>query len=222
MTTDQLPTALLPESSDPDRPTRSPRKEKTRRRLVQAAREVFEEKGFLDTRIADIPARAGLAHGTFYVHFQTKEEIFYEVADGLVQEQFSETSIPPDFDGSQKERFAHSIRTYLSSISASAAISRNIEQVATFDPHMREVRRKTRRVFHARNQRVIERLQREGRADPDISADIVAEAMVSMVSNYAYMNIALADPDDGGTVDIEAATYTLTEIWARSIGLDAT
>ena len=47
---------------------------------MKAASEVFAEKRFLDTNVSDIVHRAGTAHGTFYRYFNSKEEIFREVA----------------------------------------------------------------------------------------------------------------------------------------------
>src|SRR3954447_5644708 len=53
---------------------------RTRAALVDAAAGVFAEKQFLDTNVSDIAQRAGTAHGTFYRYFNSKEEIFREVA----------------------------------------------------------------------------------------------------------------------------------------------
>src|SRR5438270_11126105 len=53
----------------------------TRARLVDAAKEIFEENGFLEARISDIAERARLSHGSFYHYFESKEEIFREVAE---------------------------------------------------------------------------------------------------------------------------------------------
>ena len=52
----------------------------TRARLVDAAKHVFEDDGFLEARISDIAERAGLSHGSFYHYFESKEEVFLEVA----------------------------------------------------------------------------------------------------------------------------------------------
>ena len=41
---------------------------------------MFEERGFLDTRVADIVAAAGVAQGTFCSYFDSKEAAFTEVA----------------------------------------------------------------------------------------------------------------------------------------------
>lgn len=48
----------------------------TRNKLLQAAEIEFGEKGFHDAAISGITQRAGVALGTFYTYFDSKEEIF--------------------------------------------------------------------------------------------------------------------------------------------------
>lgn len=48
------------------------RKEETRRRLLEAARKLFTERGFFETRASDIAQAAGVAHGTVFAHFGSK------------------------------------------------------------------------------------------------------------------------------------------------------
>ncbi|MGH7815682.1 MAG: TetR/AcrR family transcriptional regulator [Candidatus Binataceae bacterium] len=55
------------------------RREKTRVDLLQAAVRVISEKGYHQTRIADIATEADVGLGTFYLHFKTKNEIFIEL-----------------------------------------------------------------------------------------------------------------------------------------------
>lgn len=57
--------------------------ERTRRRLLQAAELSFGEQGFFSTQIVDITRRAGVAQGTFYVHFPGKVEILRELVDDI-------------------------------------------------------------------------------------------------------------------------------------------
>ena len=46
-----------------------------------AARRVFERDGFLDARITDITAEAGVAAGPFYTYFTGKEDAFAAVIE---------------------------------------------------------------------------------------------------------------------------------------------
>jgi len=55
------------------------RGQKRRRDLLVAAEDVFSEKGFMSASIADITRRAGTAQGTFYIYFESKEQLFREV-----------------------------------------------------------------------------------------------------------------------------------------------
>src|SRR5712675_1998315 len=76
---------------DSERPVgpRSRKGAQTRARLVEAAKAVFVEDGFRDARITDIAERAGLSHGSFYHYFDSKEQIFREVAETM-DERLSE------------------------------------------------------------------------------------------------------------------------------------
>ena len=58
----------------------------TRARLLDAAKQIFEERGFLEARISDIAERAGLSHGAFYHYFDSKEQVFRELAKTLDDE----------------------------------------------------------------------------------------------------------------------------------------
>jgi AcrR family transcriptional regulator len=51
----------------------------TRERLLRSAREVIEEGGYGSASVIAIADRAGLAAGTLYRHFASKEELFVEV-----------------------------------------------------------------------------------------------------------------------------------------------
>ncbi|HEY8417858.1 MAG TPA: TetR/AcrR family transcriptional regulator [Limnochordales bacterium] len=57
--------------------------ERTRRRLLAAAQQCFGELGFFHAQIADITRLAGVAQGTFYVHFPGKVEILRELVHDI-------------------------------------------------------------------------------------------------------------------------------------------
>src|SRR5690242_249520 len=55
------------------------RGEATRRRILDAAEEVFGELGYYEAGVSEITRRAGVAQGTFYIYFHTKREIFEQL-----------------------------------------------------------------------------------------------------------------------------------------------
>jgi len=50
----------------------------TRDRLVQAAADVFREKGYTGTRVQEIARRAGFTSGALYAHFDSRAELLAE------------------------------------------------------------------------------------------------------------------------------------------------
>lgn len=55
---------------------RTPRGERTMRKILDAARDEFGHRGFSETSIVGITQRAGVALGTFYTYFDSKEALF--------------------------------------------------------------------------------------------------------------------------------------------------
>lgn len=52
-----------------------------RQQILAAARRVFAEKGYDGATVADIVAAAGVAQGTFYLYFSSKEAVVIELAN---------------------------------------------------------------------------------------------------------------------------------------------
>lgn len=57
--------------------------EDKRRRILSAALDCFEERGFAATRMEDIARSAGVAKGTIYNYFKGKEELLHALAEGI-------------------------------------------------------------------------------------------------------------------------------------------
>ncbi|GAA2356945.1 TetR/AcrR family transcriptional regulator [Nonomuraea africana] len=61
----------------------SKRGERTRRRLLDAAEKVFSELGYYEASIVKITEAAAVSQGTFYIYFESKQQIFDELVADL-------------------------------------------------------------------------------------------------------------------------------------------
>ena len=57
--------------------------------LIGAARKVFLEKGLAKATVSDIVRAAGVAQGTFYLYFATKDDVVNALAERMVEEMVS-------------------------------------------------------------------------------------------------------------------------------------
>lgn len=65
-----------------------PQGERTRRRLLEAAKAAFRERGFAATRVDDITRRAGTSHGAFYLYFGSKQDVLEVLALETADEMY--------------------------------------------------------------------------------------------------------------------------------------
>lgn len=82
-------TAIMAEKKPPVEKKRTRQQRRTgvtRRKLLDAARTVFAEKGLDLTTIDDITERADVGKGTFYYHFSTKDGLIKELIKGMLSE----------------------------------------------------------------------------------------------------------------------------------------
>jgi AcrR family transcriptional regulator len=65
--------------------------ETRRRELIEKAERLFLKKGYDETTISDIVNSAGVAQGTFYYYFKTKDDILDAIAETYVEEVVRKT-----------------------------------------------------------------------------------------------------------------------------------
>jgi len=169
---------------------RSRKGAETRARLLVAAKEVFEENGFLDSRVSDIAERASLSHGSFYHYFDSKEEIFREVAETM-EDQLSaplgSVILDPASEATPEERIREAIRLHLESYRQEARIMGVIEQVSRYDEQVRAARFERQRHYSAQVEESIRRLQRHALVDASLDPVIAAAVLGSMTSRFPEM-----------------------------------
>jgi AcrR family transcriptional regulator len=106
-------------------------------RLLTAAEELFGERSYHRTTIADICARAGMATGSFYSYFGSKAEIFAAVVRAINTDlRRSMREALDQADGGQRANERASFRAYFDMLSTRPWIERIIRESEFIDPSL--------------------------------------------------------------------------------------
>lgn len=91
-------------------------KQATRRKIVDSARRLFNQRGFSEVSIDEIMAGAGLTRGGFYNHFSNKEDLYAEAITFFIQDQAPEKTSGCSAQSSERstQRARYIIESYLS------------------------------------------------------------------------------------------------------------
>ena len=214
-----MSTAATIDGERPNGP-RSRKGAQTRTRLVEAAKAVFEEDGFLEARISDIAERAGLSHGSFYHYFDSKEQIFHEVAKAVEDELSAPGDaviMDPASTATPRERIREGIRRHLISYRDEAPMMGVIEQVSRYDDHVRANRAERVQESEVQIAESIRQLQRRGLADRSVDPEIAATALGAMVARFAELWLVQGYAD----YDFDETVEQLTTLWCNALRLDA-
>ncbi|MGO8871296.1 MAG: TetR/AcrR family transcriptional regulator [Acidimicrobiales bacterium] len=192
----------------------------TRARLLAAAKEIFEEDGFLEARISDIAERACVSHGTFYTYFDSKDEVFREVALEVEDELssplgeviFAQGSVATPYD-----RIREAMRRYLEIYRREARLMGVIEQVDRHDEQLRAARSERRDLYGRAVTESIRQLQVRGLADPRLNPEIASVILGSMMERFPEMWLTEGRVD----CDFEEGVEHLATIFLNALRIPA-
>lgn len=101
---------------------RERRKEARPGELLDAALDLFVEKGFTATRAEEVAARAGVSKGTLFLYFQSKEELFKAVVRENISGRFKEWNEEFEtFEGTAAEMLSYCMTSWWERVGATRA-----------------------------------------------------------------------------------------------------
>lgn len=190
------------------KPDRAPARSRvaTRRRLVESATPLFANRGLHGVTTHAIAEAAGVAAGTFYLHFRDKEALFREIAREAVGELESElarvTRAAPDFESGVRDR----ARALLAFADARRDLVRILfgrgQEVPDLAGEILD------RFALALGSRVGERIT-AGRVHPSLDPETTAQATVGMLARVVFWWIDQTDRPD---LEVVAATLTRLQL----------
>lgn len=98
------------------------RKEARPGELLDAALDLFVEKGFAATRVEEVAARAGVSKGTLFLYFPSKDELFKAVVRENISGQFVEWNSDFEaFEGTTFDMLAYGMNSWWEHVGATKA-----------------------------------------------------------------------------------------------------
>ncbi len=193
----------------------TPRGARTRARLVESARTLFERDGYLATGVNDISAAAGVAYGTFYIYFASKEDVFGEVVRELHHEVRKIAAAEPHRGTDPASMVERANRGFFRAYRETAGMQRVLEEAACANPRQAYERREANRYWRERARRAITQWQIDGTVPRDIDPVYAANALGAMVDRFAYVWFVLGEDHD-----FETAVHQVTHLYCRSLGIE--
>lgn len=169
---------------------RAAAKEASHERIVQAAARAIRRSGYDGTSVADIMKEAGLTHGAFYAHFDSREAMLAEAADraGAESNAFAASVIAaaPAEQALQALMHAYLSKEHLESIETGCPVSALGSEMPRQAP---EVRR-------AATRRIKEMIDLVARQSPDWGRPAAHErALVTVAAMVGTLMLARAVDD---------------------------
>ena len=190
----------------PKRRTDPSRKEATHERIVEAAARAIRRSGYDGTGVADIMKDAGLTHGGFYAHFDSREAMLAEAADRAGADTVATMTrvageAPPD------QALQAIIRAYLSKAHVEA-----VESGCAVAALGSEMPRQAPQVRRAATRRIKEMIDLVARQSPDWGQPGAHESALVTVATAVGALVLARAVDDPKLSDAlrEAALNQLT------------
>jgi AcrR family transcriptional regulator len=192
---------------------RQQRSATTSDQLLVAAREVFEARGFVATSVAAITEAANTAHGTFYLHFKNKEDVFARIMGDLTADLYREERPPRTADAF--EVIELSIRDYFRVFDANRQLWRCLIEAIHHSAVIEDLWLGLRRPFVERFERRLEHVIALGAARP-MDASVAAQALGSMVEWFAFVHFVLEQPP-GAVRTLEEVAHSIADLWVHAL-----
>lgn len=188
---------------------------KTRQAILQAARKVFARDGYVDARMSDIAAAAGLSTGGLYRYFLSKEAVFEALIADLHEALYEASGrTTHDFATDPYQALYDANLGYLTVYYAHRDVMRAFREAAAVDARFRAFWWEMRRRHVDRFADAVKRIHGVKTVDGSDTA-LVADAMACMVEECAYVWYAQESLSDR-QVTLEEAARIVTRTWHRT------
>lgn len=191
--------------------------QRTEAAFLEAARQVFAEKGYFNAKIADIAKAAGKSPGSFYNYYENKEEILEALLAQFTEEIVAGAQLGKSAD--PLENIRGTVRAYVNTYRKYLAEMIGLFQMSMTDPAYQQ-RWRENRGDGIRGVLAVNRAAEKAGHVIGLDHDTLASAIVSMLESFCWTWLAAGGDAVVGTPDDETAIETLSAMWYRTVFFD--
>ena len=194
--------------SSPDRPDRGDRGGDKRERILIAAERIFARHGFFAARISEIAREAGVADGTIYLYFKSKDDLLISLFENRMK-QVNEDLRRAIADRPPAEQLRAFIQTYLQLVSdeptAAEVLTIELRQSSKF---MKEYDNPEFADFLRMLGGIIAEGQARGELDAAIPSHIAARMIFGMLDELALAWVLTLRSPAGGRHPVKSSAIS--------------
>jgi len=154
--------------------------------IIRAAISVFAHNGYFNSKVADIAREAGVADGTVYLYFKSKEEILHSIFDRTVDEAVADARKQLDDISDPREKLRQIARLHLERLGADRDLAVVFQvELRGSTKFMEEFSAAGFAGYLALIRSTFEEGQRAGVFRPDLNAKIVAKILFGALDEMA-------------------------------------
>lgn len=182
--------------------------------FLDAARRTFAEKGYLNTKIADISAAAGRSTGSFYNYYDSKDRLLEALLDQFSEEVVEQSLATRHTDPEASVRAA--VTAYWTTYKKYLPEIIGLFQMSMLDDDFR-ARWHANRVSGVKQ--VLSGLRGAERAGYAVGLPLepLASALVATLESTCWTWLAVRGDEAGPVPDDDTAIEILTAIWYRTV-----
>jgi AcrR family transcriptional regulator len=192
----------------------TPRGERTREAFLDAAKQVFAEKGYFNAKITDISAAAGRSPGSFYNYYDNKESLLEDLAADFIDEVLGRAKHV--HRGDPYDNIKEIVTVYWNTYKEYVPTLIGLFQLSMRDARFAEKWQKLRLQGVENVIAGIRKAYRDGFAR-GIDEHAFASAIMSMLDFFCWTWLANDGEPGSGPMDDEVAIETLSQVWYRSL-----
>lgn len=166
------------------------RTERSRLSLLEAARAVYREMGYEAASVAEIAKRAGRAHGTFYLYFDNKRDVYSALLAGFGDQtagRFDALALEAD-----RATALRALQGLLTAFQDDRDLWELLEEMASHDEAATRLRSGLR---EALGRRIRASLTLISAGSSGLDLDVTAELFASMIFRLARLGVLPATPE---------------------------